>query len=60
VFVKIGDLHREILAEIETHVDDAKCLGKKSNEKCLCQKKHEKQGETLGFCRVSDEERQER
>ena len=39
LFVKIGDLHREILAEIETHVDDGKCLREKSNEKCLCQKK---------------------
>ena len=49
LFVKIGDLHREILAEIETHVDDAKCLWKKSNEKCLCQKNTKSRGRHLDF-----------
>ncbi len=30
--MKIGDLYREILAEIETHVDDAKCRRQKNTK----------------------------
>ena len=44
LFVRIGDLQREILAENQTHVDDEKVDGKSQ--------KTRKQRETLGFCRA--------
>jgi hypothetical protein len=44
--VKIGDLHREILAEIEMHVDDAKGLQKNRTKNVLVKKTRKAGGDT--------------